>query len=392
MQALNNSSVMMVQKGHCNDLEAVQINKTGDFSSAYNLPLNQEQDKSRDDVTKAIKKKAVRIFTIDGGGGRVKYSLTLAARMERELGSHIKLGKVFDLFGGTSAGAIVTVMLNKPSSRDPTVPIYSARKINEKFEGVLNQVFPHNFCSKITQVYNIVVNKAKFDKKGINACFNKYLGDTLLQNSLNEIVIPTYQPSLEMRTWFITRKIAREQPFFQDLTLKKMLLMTTSAPTYFDAEEYKGLYFMDGGMFANNPTEATWRTANNYFGHNSDRVICSLGTGISPTTIDIHPSHPTGIYTIAPDAIDLFMNASEQRVHQDMLHAFGPDKNYYRWQSQIKPIDLADGSPETMAYLEEKAKEMLDDPHNQERWEEMLQELRKAENTEPHAQPVQLYS
>jgi hypothetical protein len=238
----------------------------------------------------------------------------------------------------------------------------------------------------------MIVNNAKYNKKGITAFCHRYLGETLLRDSLNEIVIPTYQPSLEMRTWFITRKICREQSFFHDLTQKKMLLMTTSAPTYFDAEEYKGLYFMDGGLFANNPTEVTWRTAHNYYGYNSGEVICSLGTGICPTTIDVFPSHPTGIYTIAPDAIDLFMNASEQSVHRDMLHNFGPNSNYYRWQSQIARIDLDDAASATMTYLEEKANELLDEPKNQGRWEEMLQQLRKAENTEPYAQPVQLYS
>lgn len=392
MQPLNHLSSMIVQKGHCNDLEAVQINKTGDFSSTSHLPLDESQDKSREDVTKTIKKQALRLLTVDGGGGRVKYSLTLAARMERELGSNIKLGQVFNLFGGTSAGAIVTMMMNKPSSHDPTVPLYSARKINHKFQRVIDQIFPNDILSTVSQIYNMVFNKAKYNKKGIVACFNKYLGSTLLQDSVNEIVIPTYQPSIEMRTWYITRKVAREKPFFQDLSMKKMLLMTTAAPTYFDAEEYKDHYFMDGGMFANNPTEATWRTAVHDYAASQNVVICSLGTGISPTTIDMNPSHPTGIYTIAPDAIDLFMHASEQRVHQDMLRIFGSGRGYYRWQSQIKPIDLDDTSLETMSYLEDKANELLDEPKNLDRWEQMLTELRKAENTEDHVQPVQVYS
>jgi predicted acylesterase/phospholipase RssA len=391
------ASSVIIKKGCCSSLEGADIDNNGCIRYSCKLAQDSKDsdssDLSRDDTVQAVKKSAMRIFSADGGGVRGKFTITLAARLEKELGSHLKLGEIFDVFGGTSTGAITALLLNKPSTENSKLPLYSARHINDKFDEVAAEIFPNNLCARISKFVNYYIcNDAKYSKQGIHHCFDKYLGDVLLKDSVNEIVVPTYQLGPQMNTWFITRKMAREKPFFYELSMKKMLLMTTAAPTYFHAEKYKGLYFIDGGIFANDPAEAAWITAKNTFGSHSNYVICSLGTGIAPTKFDNHPSYHPGVYTIAPDIIDLFMNASEQSINQNMLDAFAQQKGYYRWQSQIKKVELDDSSPENLAYLEDQAHALLDDPKNQEQWEEMLTELRKAENTEPHAYPVQLYS
>ncbi len=395
--SLRATSPMFIKNGCCNSLEAVEIDSMGCISSSYKLPQDRlgydSSDLSSDDTTRAVKKSVARIFSADGGGVRGKFTITLAARLEKELGCQLKLGEIFNIFAGTSTGAITALMLNKPSAENPTLPMYSARNINDEFDEVANQIFPHDFCAKISQFWNYwICNEAKYGKHEIRSCFDKCVGKTLLKDSVNEVVIPTYQLNPQMNTWFITRTMAREKSFFYELSMKKMLLMTTAAPTYFDSEKYKGLHFIDGGLFANDPAEAAWITAKNAFGCNSDYIICSIGTGIAPTKFDYHPSYHPGVYTIAPDIIDLFMNASERSIHQNLLDIFGEKKGYYRWQAQIKKVELDDSSPSNLAYLEEKANALLEDPKNQERWEDMIKELRKAENIEPYAHPIQLYN
>lgn len=340
------------------------------------------------DTARYVKKSVVRIFSADGGGVRTKFTTTLAARMEKDLGQDVKIGNVFDVFGATSAGAIPVLACLKPSAKDPTQPEYSARYINEQFPQLAEKVFPSNVTARISQYWNLVRGRCKFDKQGLIDGADLFVQNTLLKDALKEVVIPTYQPSRQMKTWYISRKLAREHPYFADITMKRTLLMTTAAPTYFEPEIYKGKRFIDGGVFANDPSEAAWINARNTYGPNSRYVVVSFGTGITPTEFDTHPKSGDGIYSMAEEFVDLLMNASEDAANQNMLEIFRLSKGYYRCQKEIKSIALDDASPATSVYMTDAANSLFDDPRFTDRWEMMIKDLSKAENTEPYAQPV----
>ena len=336
-----------------------------------------------------VKKSVVRVFAADGGGGRGKFTTTLMARLEQELGPDVKLGNVFDVWGGTSVGAILALGCLKPSPKDPLQPEFSAREMDAKFPELIGKIFPYTWWSRTCQMFNVMRNYAEYNKDGLIDAVEVLFHETKLKDALKDFVIPTYHPSKEKTTWYLTRQLAVENLFFRDITMKKTLLMATAAPTFFEPEIYKGKRFLDGGLFANDPAEAAWITARNKFGPTSKYTIVSFGTGTSPTKLDTDPTSSVGIYSIGGEIVDLLMNASEEATNQNMQDRF--HKGYYRLQKNLKkPIALNDSRPVTMAELTEEANALLDEPKVHDRWEVMVHDLRKAENTEPYAQPLEL--
>src|SRR5262249_31015129 len=132
--------------------------------------------------------------------------------------------------------------------------------------------------------------------------------------------------------------------------------------------------------------EAAWITARNIYGPNSKYVLVSFGTGITPTELDTDPKSGDGDFSMAGEIIDLLLNAAEDVTDQNLKEIFNAG-GYYRWQKEIKSVQLNDASNATMEYLTEQANALLDDPKIIEKWEMMSKELSKAENTEPYAQP-----
>ena len=343
-----------------------------------------------------VKKKTFKILSLDGGGVRAGFTIQMLARLEKEVG--MPLGLVFDSGAGTSAGAILLTLLMTPHPEDKTKPLYSAQWLQENFTELAQKIFPPpnsnawlpvKLWDKLKTVGR--VEYPEYDKKGISDIADLYLKDTLAKDALKPILVPSYQMCKKMKTRFITRENC-SHGFFNNLLMKKLLLMTSAAPTFFAPEPYNGYAFWDGGIFANNPMLAAYESA-----PNGSKLCCSFGTGITPTALDEEHFNPAtkdwGLLKVAPNLIDFFLNSQEIAVDTEMRKIFSlknknkPEENegYYRWQKQIPNISLDDSRTSTLELLQKEGKELPDEYPDE--WRSMVMQLSKAENDEPYAQP-----
>lgn len=338
---------------------------TGALVELTSLEADSNASAANNFTMKAPKEKSVPIISCDGGGARLVFSMHLMTALEKDLASelarpNLKLGEVFKVFGGTSAGAIAALALNIKDPRNDQIPLYSAKDLNDQMQTVAQQIFSRS----VLRYAAVLFNYPKYNRSGIQRIAESYFKDGLVKDSLNEVLVPTYELCSKMRGLYITRKLTRENEFFKDLKFKKLLACATAAPTYFKPASYKRRGFIDGGIFANNPAEATLIHARHTYQDISKFVLCSFGTGITPTPLDLGTYNPNGhrwgYLTWLPNLLSILMNGSSQTVHENVKRMYGDQPGYYRWQDEIPSISLDDTDSATFDLLTIEAQQMLE--------------------------------
>lgn len=199
------------------------------------------------------KKNKYRILSIDGGGMKGVFTAYAIWKLEEEF--NIKLIDHFDMFVGTSTGAIITssILIGK-----------SGKEIYDSYIDAEIGIFKKhkkNFKERFTSIFF-----AAYRNEGIINSTKKNLGEHTLK-SLYEISgkkdfaffasnFTKAKPLIFISPSLITKKDA---DFFDvDADLIKVIRTTTAAPFYFEPykdEESENL-LLDGGFWANNPSLA----------------------------------------------------------------------------------------------------------------------------------------
>jgi uncharacterized protein len=327
-------------------------------------------------TTHLVKKNVTKILGIDGGGIRVQLTLVWLAKLEKEL--ETPLGKIFDIVAGTSVGSMIAEGLVIPSKKDPREPEYTAQFFHEEIPSMVNEVFPSSISSTVKEDVRLGTDQPFFSDEGLDKIGKKYVGDTLVKDALKEVVVPVYKPGKLPLTLFVTRTNAQKHSHFADLTMLELAKMSSAAIPYLPTQYFKGARYNDGGYGANNPILGAIAAAQ---GNNSDKVVCSFGTGISPTEYEADPKCGEGIFSIWPSLLGMAMNAAQQGINSTAQQLLG--KNYHRVErTLLKSISLDDPSPANMEYLKEQALAWFDEPGNDEIWRTMRQKLEPTESSE----------
>ncbi|PNH94718.1 CBASS cGAMP-activated phospholipase [Vibrio diazotrophicus] len=195
---------------------------------------------------------AIRILSLNGGGVRGLFTISVLAELERILeesssDKRIKIGDYFDLITGTSIGGLLALGLAEGKS---------ARELKDVFYSKGDKIFPQ---------YKWFNNGLKTIKKAFGATYKteplkeaivEMIGEKTTFNDLNRrVMIPTVNLSTGRPQFF---KTPHNPDFTRDGPLKLVdaALATSAAPTYFEpyfCEDLKA-YFADGGLVANNPS------------------------------------------------------------------------------------------------------------------------------------------
>ncbi|RVX21306.1 Patatin-like protein 1 [Vitis vinifera] len=173
----------------------------------------------------------ITILSIDGGGVRGIISGIILASLESELqkldGEDARLSDYFDVIAGTSSGGLITTMLAAPNQNNR--PLYAARP--------------------------------KYDGKYLHSQTNKLLGNTKLDQTLTNVVIPTFDIKNLQPTIFSSYQMAATPSL--DAKLSDICIGTSAAPTYLPAYYFvnqddqgstREFNLIDGGLAASNPT------------------------------------------------------------------------------------------------------------------------------------------
>lgn len=196
-----------------------------------------------------MEKKPFKILSIDGGGIKGLYSATVLARLEEK--AEKLSGDCFDLICGTSTGGLIAlgIALGKPA--EELASLYSDH--GNKIFTTSNYRIIRFFQSKI-QTLRQTLFWGKYSNKPLKKQLESTYGDKKLGELKNLVCIPSFNLTSGMPRIF--KYPHKEGKFFmdKDVPIVDAALATSAAPTYLPIHEYKDTMFVDGGVWANNPS------------------------------------------------------------------------------------------------------------------------------------------
>lgn len=206
--------------------------------------------------------KKFKILSIDGGGIKGLYSASILKKFEKTF--NCTTSNHFDMICGTSTGGLIALALSLKISANDICDFYTDN--GEK-------IFPKHkirnvpFFGKIDYGFVKQVAKGgKYSDAGLKGALKEIFGDKLIEDCNNLLCIPSYsiteaKPKVFKRDHF---DLSRDNK----APIIDVALATSAAPTYFpmaESEFFNNEQFVDGGVWANNPTLVGLLEALKYF-------------------------------------------------------------------------------------------------------------------------------
>ncbi len=290
-----------------------------------------------------------RILSIDGGGIRGilpgQIMVALEAKIQKKTGNpDARIADYFDLIAGTSTGGILSCAYTCPDKDGR--PKFTAQEAVNIYLEFGESIFSTPIMEKITSAVGLL--GPKYPPFVLENLLKEKLGDAKLSDALSNIIIPSFTLD-DGATKFFTSSDAKINK--KDYFMWEVARSTSAAPTYFPAayagnlrEQMKG--FIDGGVFANNPT------------------MCALVEAYK-VDVDLHRKSPVdsrGIAGLTPGngpLENIFVLSLGTSNHENTYPSEKyQDKGIIGW---IKPlIDIMmSGVSETVAYQTEQLFRLL---------------------------------
>lgn len=340
------------------------------LSQGYNIPhLFAEAPNGYVEV-KNLKKRHIRILSIDGGGIRGIIPALILKDLESRLKPGRHLTDCFDIMTGTSTGGIIVILLNTPNQNGK--PKYNANHIIELYEKLGTEVFKNSIWQNIKTGAGWW--GAKYSENNLESLLQEYLGNAELKGTLSNVSIPAYEIEKDQTFFFQTYK-AKQVPIHNYL-LKDVARATSAAPGYFKPAQIRNTkkdtdhIFIDGGLSVNNPTLSAAVYAAEIFGTETPFFIVSLGTGTNygakSKYIAREKVENSGFLGWAKKIIPTIMYAVNAVTDYEMRYVFNYNNkhtDYYRFQPIIEAehSDLDNISPENIKELEGYAKKTIEE-------------------------------
>jgi patatin-like phospholipase/acyl hydrolase len=181
-----------------------------------------------------------QVLALDGGGAKALFTVHVLARLEADLG--IVVRDSFDLIAGTSAGGIIGLALGagiRPA------------EIADRYEQLVRAVFPKSRQGW----WNLPRRMARptYESSALRSALVEVFGERKLGDSTKRLVIPSWD---SQRGGIHLFKTSHHPDLRRDwrIPMVDVAMATSAAPTYFSAAEVDGQRFIDGGIWANNPS------------------------------------------------------------------------------------------------------------------------------------------
>lgn len=234
-----------------------------------------------------------RVLSIDGGGIKGVFPAAFLATVEDAIGDHV--ANYFDLIVGTSTGGIIALGLGLG---------LSATEILGFYETYGPKIFRQQ--TVLSKLRHWVF--AKYSDHDLRQALKQTLGDRKLGDSQRRLVIPSLNLDTGEAYLYKTAHHSRFERDYKESAVT-VALATSAAPTYFPTHRAEGgVAFVDGGLWANNPTAvaAIEAVATLEWEPKSIRIL-SLGCSTTPVVVGWERWLPLGQFYWASKAISLFM-------------------------------------------------------------------------------------
>ncbi|CAG8569686.1 5382_t:CDS:2 [Cetraspora pellucida] len=174
----------------------------------------------------------------------------------------------------------------------------------------------------------------KYPPKGFESLLEKSFKHNKLEETVNDVtvIIPAYNITTSAYTLF-----TNYNPEYKEHYMKDVIRASAAAPTYFPAKLIGSHYFIDGGVFSNNPTVKAYLEAKKKY-PNSKFVVLSLGTGYHKEPLEDYKD--CGVIQWIKPLINLLFN-SELDNHDNTMKLLADldGTSYYRIQLKLKEED-----------------------------------------------------
>lgn len=215
-------------------------------------------------MNKPINGKPFKILSIDGGGIKGLYSASVLAQLEKN--ADVQSSNCFDMICGTSTGGLIALGLASGKSADDLAKMYisEGNKIFPTSEFSIVRWFQRSIKHFLTQTFFF----GKFSNKALKSVLETLFGNTTMGQLNNLVLIPSFDLVSGMpRVFKYPHKEGEAGGFFmdKDISLVDAGLATAAAPTYLPIHSHNDELYVDGGVWANNPTLCGFLEAIKYF-------------------------------------------------------------------------------------------------------------------------------
>ena len=243
-----------------------------------------------------IEDQRFRILSLDGGGIKGTFTASVLAAIEEMSGKNV--AEHFDLIVGTSTGGIIALALGLGFPAKRVLDLYVNKGPNIfRATGVPGSRYRHYL-------------RVKHNAKGLRKALREEFSHHHLGESKTRLVIPSFNAASGDIYLF---KTAHHPRYKQDYSwrVRDVALATSAAPTYFPIFHHddSGLRFVDGGVWANNPTVVGVNEAIGVLGCAPERIeVLSIGTTRTPFHVPVWKQR-SGILRWGLDLSRLMMEA-----------------------------------------------------------------------------------
>ena len=345
------------------------INQVESPVNIQTLPPLSTQE-SQENINKTAQPK-YKILAIDGGGIRGIIPALVLAEIEKR--TQKPIFSLFDLITGTSTGGILALGLTKPrlnteTSDKLTEAEYTAADLSQLFIEYGVEIFYEPLFEKLLGPLEDIFLQPKYASTSRVEILKQYFGDSLIENNLKEVFVTSYDIEQRIPILFTNKREKQqiESKRFRNLcagfSLLDAALATSATPTYFPphriatAHNTNGFYtLVDGGVFANNPSQLAISEAKisskqeaNRVLNTEDILVVSLGTGSLTSVYPYNEVKNWGLLQWGRPLLNIMFDGSSEVVAGELerLFASSNQKNkssYYRLQTfldaELEEID-----------------------------------------------------
>ena len=215
-----------------------------------------------------------RILSLDGGGIKGIFPAAVLACLEQEYLKGKSVGDYFDLIAGTSTGGVLALGLGAGLTAGELLQMYLE-------EG--SRVFPSRERGLAGRARRLV--SAQYDRGPLDELLRQILAEKTLRESRYRLLIPSTE-GRNGEVWVFKTPHHPDYKLDGDERMSSVAAATSAAPTYFIPFEQGGYTYLDGGIWANNPTMAALVEALSCFtARREDVIILNIGCGENPFQI-----------------------------------------------------------------------------------------------------------
>ncbi len=221
-----------------------------------------------------------KILCCDGGGIRGLITALLIQDLNESFKGFIEKA---DGFAGTSTGGLIALGLTRGNDIDQIVEIYKT-KGSEIFtpNGWFGAKADRDELTDEELLAGPGLTGCQYKSDGLKKLAEQLLGDARLSDSKKMVAVNAAQ-LWDGSSWHSRTLSSLPGNAFRDVSMVDAALATSAAPTYFPPHEVSEDlgYFVDGGLFANNPvmTAVSEVLGGNRVDDLEDIRVLSLGTG-----------------------------------------------------------------------------------------------------------------